>query len=487
MSDSLPALLERIKSFRFDPPECDLTFADRLARENGWSIQYANEVIAEYLRFCILAVHCNHPVTPSVDVDQAWHLHLTYSRSYWDHFCKTVLQQPLHHDPTTGGPTEGRKFRDWYARTLHSYYQVFQQHPPTEIWPSPEARFAEVTELRWVNTHRFWLIRKPVLNTAWLVVLPLAALPVWKSLRHTLLLWLPHGLPTGMTTALLALQTLACCSMLLLLLVSNRWRKTTEAPELPQSGGPTAEELAVLAGGRQRLLWLAIVRLRALGLIDAEKRGLFHLWKLVAHPTRTVKLPPLETTVLNGIRHHLSVASLTRSVQPHHDPIHRHLQYYGLLNNRLRTSPGMLAVQLSIPLFIYFNGLSFFVRSLYFPHITLLTFTTVVVCLIASLQTQRVTSLGRNVLLCKRGESLPETTGETQQTTACMPPLPQLSIAAAVHGFSAVAGLQEFKHVLPLVQKSLPLNQPSTADSSAACGGGCGTAGGCSGCGGCGG
>ena len=66
MSDSLPALLERIKSFRFDPPECALTFADRLARENGWSIQYANEVIAEYLRFCILAVHCNHPVTPSV-------------------------------------------------------------------------------------------------------------------------------------------------------------------------------------------------------------------------------------------------------------------------------------------------------------------------------------------------------------------------------------------------------------------------------------
>ena len=133
MSDSLPALLERIESFRFDPPECSLTFADRLARDNGWPIQYANRVITEYLRFCVLAVHCNHPVTPSEDVDQAWHLHLTYSRSYWDHFCKTVLQQPLHHDPTTGGPAEGKKFRHWYAQTLHSYYQVFQQHPPTEI------------------------------------------------------------------------------------------------------------------------------------------------------------------------------------------------------------------------------------------------------------------------------------------------------------------------------------------------------------------
>ena len=103
MSDSLPELLERIESFRFDPPGCSLTFADRLARENGWSSGHADRVIREYLRFCVLAVHCDHPVTPSVDVDQAWHLHLTYTRSYWDHFCKTVLQQPLHHDPTTGG------------------------------------------------------------------------------------------------------------------------------------------------------------------------------------------------------------------------------------------------------------------------------------------------------------------------------------------------------------------------------------------------
>lgn len=49
-----------------------------------------------------LAVRANHPVTPSDEVDQAWHLHLTYSRSYWDEFCGAVLEEVVHHDPTRG-------------------------------------------------------------------------------------------------------------------------------------------------------------------------------------------------------------------------------------------------------------------------------------------------------------------------------------------------------------------------------------------------
>jgi hypothetical protein len=36
-----------------------------------------------------------HIVTPSEQVDQVWHLHLTYTRSYWDEFCPNVLGQPF--------------------------------------------------------------------------------------------------------------------------------------------------------------------------------------------------------------------------------------------------------------------------------------------------------------------------------------------------------------------------------------------------------
>ena len=87
----------------------------RLARDNGWTFEFAERVVEEYRRFAFLAKTAGHPVTPSDEVDQMWHLHLTYTRSYWDDFCGRVLEAPLHHDPTQGGRAEGEKFDDWYA------------------------------------------------------------------------------------------------------------------------------------------------------------------------------------------------------------------------------------------------------------------------------------------------------------------------------------------------------------------------------------
>ena len=62
------------------PATAALPFAERLARENGWSRSHAERVVGEYKRFCFLAATAGHTVTPSDAVDQAWHLHLTYSR-----------------------------------------------------------------------------------------------------------------------------------------------------------------------------------------------------------------------------------------------------------------------------------------------------------------------------------------------------------------------------------------------------------------------
>lgn len=76
-------------------------------------------MVDEYRRFAFLAIEAGHPVTPSEEVDQAWHL--TYTRSYWQRFCGETLKCELHHEPTQGGPAEGRKFHDWYSRTLESY------------------------------------------------------------------------------------------------------------------------------------------------------------------------------------------------------------------------------------------------------------------------------------------------------------------------------------------------------------------------------
>ena len=56
-------------------------FLNRLAFETRWSKEFSLEALEEYKKFIYLLCRCNHPVTPSVEVDQVWHLHLLYTRA----------------------------------------------------------------------------------------------------------------------------------------------------------------------------------------------------------------------------------------------------------------------------------------------------------------------------------------------------------------------------------------------------------------------
>ncbi len=152
---------QRIATFHPDKPGVALPFSKRLATENGWSRRYALRVVEEYKRFVFLVFTASHPVTPSEEVDQAWHLHMVYTRSYWDDFCGVVLQRPLHHIPTEGGKTELSKHIAQYEQTLQTYRDTFGQEPPHDIWPLAKQRFAGGL-WRWVNLRKFWVIRKPI-------------------------------------------------------------------------------------------------------------------------------------------------------------------------------------------------------------------------------------------------------------------------------------------------------------------------------------
>ncbi|MFM8414347.1 MAG: TIGR04222 domain-containing membrane protein, partial [Planctomycetota bacterium] len=170
------ALWDRILGHRFDDPAARLTFTARLARENAWTIGYAVRVVDEYRRFVFLAMTAGHAVTPSEDVDQAWHLHLAYTHDYWEIFCSEVLRRPLHHGPTRGGAVEAERYDQQYRRTLSAYAAAFDAPPPNDIWPPPERRFGSDLEWRRVNVASNWVIPKP----RWLVgrrrVAPLAGL-----------------------------------------------------------------------------------------------------------------------------------------------------------------------------------------------------------------------------------------------------------------------------------------------------------------------
>ncbi|MDZ4865803.1 MAG: hypothetical protein SGI91_00635 [Alphaproteobacteria bacterium] len=155
------ALWSRIACFTPDDPQADFQFTDRLARENGWSKAFAADAVEEYKKFVYLAAVSERHVTPSDVVDQVWHLHLTFTRSYWDDLCGAVLQKPLHHNPTMGGPAERARYRTQYAQTLALYQREFECAAPNAFWPDADVRFAGTAHQSWVDRRTHWIVVKP--------------------------------------------------------------------------------------------------------------------------------------------------------------------------------------------------------------------------------------------------------------------------------------------------------------------------------------
>ncbi|WP_244132864.1 hypothetical protein [Burkholderia sp. BCC0397] len=139
LTDAQQALLARLHAYSSDDPHAPLPYSRRLAEAEGWSHDHALAVIDEYKRFAFLAQVAGHPVTPSHAVDAAWHLHLQYTREYWDVFCADVLRAPMHHVPGAGAPDEAAQYARHYRQTLDSYRRLFGCEPPEAIWPRPVA------------------------------------------------------------------------------------------------------------------------------------------------------------------------------------------------------------------------------------------------------------------------------------------------------------------------------------------------------------
>jgi hypothetical protein len=152
-------LWQKIKSFELDDPHASLTFSDRLARENGWSLQFTLRSVEEYKKFIFMICVAGHPVTPSDQVDQVWHLHLLYTESYWIDLCQNTLGKSVHHGPTKGGTAEQTKFTDWYQKTKEVYKSLFEAEPPKDIWPESRIRFGQINFQR-VNLDTNWVIKK---------------------------------------------------------------------------------------------------------------------------------------------------------------------------------------------------------------------------------------------------------------------------------------------------------------------------------------
>ena len=153
-------LHEALEGFPLAQTGGELTFLDRLCRENNWPYDFGHRAIGEYKRFVYLAMVSPMPVTPSDEVDQVWHLHLLYTRSYWEEMTK-LLPRPLHHGPTSGGQEEDEKFGGWYERTKALYESEFGEEAPPDLWPPPAVRFSPGQRFRRLDAARHWIVPKP--------------------------------------------------------------------------------------------------------------------------------------------------------------------------------------------------------------------------------------------------------------------------------------------------------------------------------------
>ncbi len=161
-----PRPVGRIAAHDFEPEGDALTFTGRLARDHGWSLAVACGAVEEYRRFCFLAVRSDVQVTPSEEVDEVWHQHLTFSRDYWQVWCRDVLRRDLHHQPTRGGASEEHRFADQYARTL-ACYEVYFGPPAVRYWPGTAERFGGGPRFRIIDRAEHMVVPIPAsLRTA---------------------------------------------------------------------------------------------------------------------------------------------------------------------------------------------------------------------------------------------------------------------------------------------------------------------------------
>lgn len=151
-------LYQKICNFNLDTPKAVFPFSYKLSWLCRWSKIYTFRVIEEYKKFLFLAMVTDHIVSPSEPIDVAWHLHLLYTKSYWDEFCGEIAKKPLHHSPGMGGIEEEQKYLELYKLTLKSYKKYFGT-PPDDIWLSPNMRGEP---FRWIDAKKYWLIPNPV-------------------------------------------------------------------------------------------------------------------------------------------------------------------------------------------------------------------------------------------------------------------------------------------------------------------------------------
>lgn len=453
MNERQNELWRKLEEYSLDAEGAPFPFSAKLARENGWTADFAARAIEEYKKYLFIAVAGRHRVSPSEVVDQVWHLHLIYSEDYWRRLCPEVLGMPFHHRPATGRE-DAEVYEDWYARTLESYVRFFGP-PPGDIWPSPADRAASKEQFRRVDLDRHWVIRKPKLKVP-VAGLALAAVITAGCAGNPYDLRGPEFL--GLFVVLGGSAFAAAAAM--------RW---SQRP--PFSGPPVndldAYELAYLNGGGVLAANLAVTSLVQK---DALKVGTDGYVRSTG--SRPGDLHPLERAVFLTATSSRRMSEIRPLVATPLSEIEAHLRGRGLLVDGSQLGPVAwvpAAIGLAVTLFGFGKILVGLDREKPVVFLVMLVIASLIGTLALIFARRHRSRYGDSVL---RGYQV--------HTPARATSGPDLMMTVAAFGMAGLAGT-------PL--ESLRKQLTPTSGSSSCGGGGGGDGGGCGGggCGGCGG
>lgn len=100
----------------------------RVAKEHGYSKNDAANLVKEAKRMLYLSIISDQAVSPSLQVDDAWHEMLMFTRFYQEF--ADFIGGFIHHDPTPGPPDGGRL----YEKTKQNYEVFFKERPNPRYW-----------------------------------------------------------------------------------------------------------------------------------------------------------------------------------------------------------------------------------------------------------------------------------------------------------------------------------------------------------------
>lgn len=215
-------------------------------------------MVEEYRRFLVLTQVAGQAVSPSPDVDEAWHLHLTRTVRY-EAFCADNFGRFLHHEPARAG--EGARHKDMYGETLARYREAFGSEPPSAIWPR-SARAAAAS--RPADAH--WTVPELLRPGRRLAIVGvLGAVAAGLFARNV-----------GVLDALQEIPPFTFLLAALFVTVALGWlgfRQDAPATRLAARDRLDPYEAAWLSGGEERMAMTAIVALTDRGLLRAPGKG----------------------------------------------------------------------------------------------------------------------------------------------------------------------------------------------------------------------